>query len=260
LSSVVDDKADEGPVRPHKVDRERIDYTSHLAAYDERFRHRVTGYKERLRRRSVLKAVGSMPRNARILDVGCGTGRGLWYLLSAGFYRLTGVDYTMGMLEKIPGNVYSQFPGSEVSRVRGDAFYLPFSDNAFDLVTSLNFLHMFRLALQHRIVREMRRVCRPGGLIVVELESIHKGLSRYREQRRVAHRTKFTSLAEVRSLFSTDTFSHVRVVGTTLPVCYRVLSHVPRLGAVIESVALVPPCNWLSERVIVAGRLGPNVP
>ena len=141
--------------------------------------------------------------------------------------------------------------------IRGDAFCLPFADGLFDLVASFNFLHMFRLDLQRRLLSEMHRVCRPGGLVVVEFESLHKGLfvTRYPEQRRMAHRTKFTSIGEVRSFFSKGQYSRVRVFGTTLPVCYRVLSFVPRLGAAVESVALVPPCNWLSERVVVAGRL-----
>ena len=214
-------------------------------------------YKEMLRRRAVLRAIGATSRQARVLDVGCGTGRGLSYLLAAGFHRLAGVDYTIGMLERIPGNLSSQHPGVPMSLVRGDAFCLPFPDKAFDLVTAFNFLHMFRLDLQHRLIEEMRRVCRPGGMLVVEFESLHKGLffTRYPEQRRVAHRTKFTSLAERALLFPKDRFARVRVFGTTLPVCYRLFSFMPRLGALLESVALRPPCNWLSERVIVAGQL-----
>ena len=94
-----------GSTPPHKVDRERIDYSSHVATYDERFRRRAMSYKEMLRRRAVFNAIGDLPRDARVLDVGCGTGRGLSYLLSAGFHHLAGVDYTMGMLEKVGGNL-----------------------------------------------------------------------------------------------------------------------------------------------------------
>ena len=120
---------------------------------------------------------------------------------------------------------------------------------------------MFRFESQRELLGEMIRVCRPDGLLVCEFDSIHKGLfiSRYLEQRRVARRTKFNNIREIRTLFPKERFASVRVIGTALPKAFRLLKFIPAWGERIESVAHHPPLNWLAERVIVAARLLPDI-
>jgi len=235
-----------------KVDTQQIDYSAHAPSYDEaRFAGDANAYLEQLRRRTVHKLLGPARDNVRVLDVGCGTGRGLGYLESAGFRRVVGLDFTREMLLQ----AHAKFTAVDAppQLVRGDAFRLPFRDATFDLVMSLNFLHMFRLDLQQQILAEATRVCRPGGRLVIEFESIHKGLfvSRYLEQRRVKHRTKFNSVWEMRRLFPAAQFDRVRVLGTELPKLHALFRHLPRVGQAIESVAHVSPINWLAARVVV---------
>jgi ubiquinone/menaquinone biosynthesis C-methylase UbiE len=139
---------------------------------------------------------------------------------------------------------------------RGSAFQLPYRDGSFDVVVSWNFLHMFRLDLQQELVREMTRVCRPGGLVVVELESLHKGLffTRMAEQRRRRDTTRFTAVWDVRKLFPRDVYPVLGVRGAVFPKLYKILHHAPRVGEVIESAAFVPPFNWLAARVVVRAQ------
>jgi ubiquinone/menaquinone biosynthesis C-methylase UbiE len=234
-----------------KVDKQQIDYSAHAPSYDQsRFVGDANVYLEQLRRRTVHKLLGQADGTQRVLDVGCGTGRGLEYLASAGYRRVVGLDFTREMLAQAQTKVTGL---GDYGLVRGDAFRLPFADSTFDAVMSLNFLHMFRLNLQQRILAEATRVCRPGGRLVIEFESIHKGLfvSRYLEQRRVKHRTKFNSLWEMRQLFPATQFDQVRVLGTELPKLHALFRHAPRLGQAVEAIAHVPPINWLAARVVV---------
>jgi ubiquinone/menaquinone biosynthesis C-methylase UbiE len=238
-----------------KVDKRHNDYSSHSLDYDsKRFDGRQNQYLEMLRWRAVERSLRRVDRSASVLDVGCGTGRGIKYMVNSGFRKIHGLDYTAAMLEVAQAYVDTLDSSYTVHLQQGDAFSLPFGDDEFDVIVSLNFLHMFTFDLQRELIAEMDRVCRPGGMMILEFESIHKGmfLTRYIEQRRVAHRTKFNSIWEIRRLLPASEYTLVRAYGTALPVIYRVLSHWPRIGEVIERAALFPPFNWLSERVVVS--------
>jgi len=236
-------------MRESKVKTRRIDYTGHARQYDQR---RFTGdrsYYEWLRARALGKALREIPRTASVLDVGCGTGRGILSLSEHGFSNVTGLDLTPAMLRQAQAK--TRTAGVPAPLVRGDAFALPFADGQFDVVTSLNFLHMFEFRLQNELIAEMRRVARVA--LVVELESIHKGLvvSRYSEQRRLHTRTKFNSYSEVRRLFRDADFASYRVFGSVLPLLHRWLWRAPTLGAIVDSVTHLPLLGWLASRVLV---------
>jgi ubiquinone/menaquinone biosynthesis C-methylase UbiE len=93
-----------------------------------------------------------------VLEVGCGTGLILTRLSEAA-KRAEGIDLSPGMLEK------ARERGLTVRE--GSATALPYPDHSFDVVVSFKVLaHVpdIRGAL-----REMARVCRPGGQVVAEL-------------------------------------------------------------------------------------------
>ncbi len=97
----------------------------------------------------------------RVLDIGCGTGE-LLSRLAAKYpsARLAGLDPVPEMLEVARGKV-----SAEVDLRVGWANELPWPDNSFDLVVSCNMFHY----ITHPVdaVREMERVLRPGGRIVI---------------------------------------------------------------------------------------------
>jgi SAM-dependent methyltransferase len=95
---------------------------------------------------------------ARVLDLGCGTGRCAAPLAAAGL-DVVGVDRTPEMLAAIAGKP----GGSAVRVVRGDAGALPFA-RAFDAVVMSHFLHL-QPSLEP-IARELRAVLRPGAALV----------------------------------------------------------------------------------------------
>jgi SAM-dependent methyltransferase len=94
----------------------------------------------------------------RVLDVGCGAGGALVVARELGA-KVTGIDGATRLIdiarERLPD------AGLEV----GDMEALPFADAAFDLVTSFN---SFQFAQDlPRALREARRVCRPGGTVLM---------------------------------------------------------------------------------------------
>lgn len=100
-------------------------------------------------------------KQGRLIDVGCGTGRLAGRLAEAGF-EVTGVDGSEGML----GVMRAEVPG--VRGIFGDATDLPFENDEFDVAVSVAVLH--HLALPEAVasaLREMVRVVRPGGRVVI---------------------------------------------------------------------------------------------
>jgi ubiquinone/menaquinone biosynthesis C-methylase UbiE len=241
----------------NKVDKRHIAYTGYAKQYDaRRFESPGDRYLERVRFQALLRAIGARDFGRRVLDVGCGTGRGEVLLARAGFQRITALDYTDAMLQIAQQKTARLRATGQVRLLRGDAYRLPFPDAAFDLVVSLRFVHMFRFDLQQELVREMARVCRPGGVVAVELENIHKGLfvTRYLEQRRLQTHQKFNSMWEVSRMFSSDLFGRRKVFGSILPKAHRLLHKWPELGERLERIAFLPPLNWLTNEIVVAAQ------
>jgi SAM-dependent methyltransferase len=121
--------------------------------------------------RALLKRhISGSPR--AILDVGCGTGINLlWMLQQFPPELIVGCDYSPVALGWCQETL--QASGSASARVRpvlcrGDVRKLPFSDRTFDLATSLDVLDLFPpIGDDTRAMAELHRVLRPGGLALV---------------------------------------------------------------------------------------------
>ena len=112
-------------------------------------------FRGRRRILSRLLADLSLPSQARILDVGCGTGANGPVLAEYG--RALGLDASAVPLElETRGHV---------GRVRGDATRLPFVDAAFDLVVALDVLEHIDDDLA--AARELHRVLTLDGAVVI---------------------------------------------------------------------------------------------
>ena len=102
----------------------------------------------------------------RILDVGCGTGRALAQIATAlPGQRYFGVDLSPYYLETAR-ELLADVP--EVALLAENAEALPFRDDYFDIVTSGYLFHELPRNARRRVVSEMLRVLRPGGLAVFE--------------------------------------------------------------------------------------------
>jgi ubiquinone/menaquinone biosynthesis C-methylase UbiE len=98
-----------------------------------------------------------------VLDVACGPG-----LLVCAFARValhaTGVDMTPAMLEQARKTQQEQGL-KNVSWQQGDVYALPFAEARFSIVSSRFAFHHLQDPLA--ALKEMKRMCKPGGRIVV---------------------------------------------------------------------------------------------
>ena len=114
---------------------------------------------DRLWRRSTRQCLGLAP-GMRVLDLAAGTGVSTAELRPSGAYPIA-CDFSLGMLRA--GRRHRGRAG--LPFVAGDALHLPFADAAFDAVTIAFGLR--NVADVPLALREMARVVRPGGRLVV---------------------------------------------------------------------------------------------
>lgn len=116
---------------------------------------------------SRFHAVGEVldPCDGDLLDVGCGPGMLVRHLLDSrpGSFRITACDRSPAMVEAAERRIGSADDVRlSVARIEN----LPFPDRTFDVVLALGVLEY---ADVDRALREIARVVRPGGLVVVTM-------------------------------------------------------------------------------------------
>jgi ubiquinone/menaquinone biosynthesis C-methylase UbiE len=141
-----------GGDRPGKSPEELAAIYDDAAARFERFDRLQGVLLGRYRRRVFGPAAG------RVLDVACGTGANFRYL---GDVDVVGVDLSPAMLAGARRT--ADRLGRSATLLRADAARLPFPDDSFDSVVSA--LSTCTFPDPVAALREMARVCRPGGSI-----------------------------------------------------------------------------------------------
>src|SRR3954447_26767867 len=108
-----------------------------------------------------IQRMGIRPGD-RVLEVGVGTG------INAALYppdcSVTGIDLSSSMLEKARERV-ARKSVRNVRLLQMDAANLKFADDSFDIVYAPYVISVVPDPVA--VTREMRRVCRPGGRIVI---------------------------------------------------------------------------------------------
>lgn len=110
------------------------------------------------RRRVLSRVIGSLELapGARILDAGCGSGRNMVELARLG--EVTGIELS-------PTSVAAARSREVGEVVEGSVEDLPFEDDSFDFAVCLDVIEHLDDDLQ--TLRELRRVVRPGGRLLV---------------------------------------------------------------------------------------------
>ena len=144
----------------------------------ERYDHQVEvlfgGAAAAMRRQALvpLQAALMGRPGARLLDVGCGTGRFLREV-KANYPRLkvTGLDLSAHYLAVARRELRSW---SRVQLVVGAAEAMPFANGQFDAITCIYLFHELPSGVRRAVVAEIRRLLRPGGMLVF-VDSLQPG-------------------------------------------------------------------------------------
>lgn len=143
-----------------------------LERMDDFFAARVDGYDEHMRTNiegassfyaytaSLLPAA----ENARVLDLGCGTGLEL-----EEYFRLnpeasvTGIDLSDAMLKALK----DKFPDRRISLVLGSYFDVPLGEGVYDAAVSVESLHHFPAGQKEALYRKLHAALKGGGCFVL---------------------------------------------------------------------------------------------
>ncbi len=111
--------------------------------------------KQQMRLETIATALEHLQYNAPLV-IGCGSGDELRLLKSE---HATAFDLSVNAIiqarQLLPNNAYMQ----------ADGMHLPFADNSFDLVLTSEVIE--HILEPHKMMREIYRVLRPGGCVVV---------------------------------------------------------------------------------------------
>jgi ubiquinone/menaquinone biosynthesis C-methylase UbiE len=138
----------------------------YAAQYEQ---HTQAGYALHSRMRRVLELFDQPGR--RVLDAGCGPG------VMAGTLAAAGCDVTgMDIAYRMSALAQQRYPKARFGV--SDVKLLPFADQHFDAVLAMGVLEY---ALDERAaLRELTRVLRPGGTLIVSFPNAHSPYARWR--------------------------------------------------------------------------------
>jgi ubiquinone/menaquinone biosynthesis C-methylase UbiE len=157
--------------------------------------------------RSVLRYVPSSP-GARIIDIGCGTGR---YALPLA--RATGVQvFATDLSWAMAGKGRAKDTAKDVSWSLSDACRIPFVDETFDAAFLFLVLHVVKDP--RKALREAYRILRPGGHCLILAHTYSQMdrqtvLSFFPEARKLNKR-RMLSLTKAKDLVRELGFHHLR--------------------------------------------------
>jgi ubiquinone/menaquinone biosynthesis C-methylase UbiE len=208
-----------------------------VASYDHRYTGAPNEYRQTVMANAYRGLMGTL-KGKRILDVGCGAGRGVVGFVSEAEFTV-GCDASVDMLGVTARKLNGK---SRWALATSYAQALPFVSNSFDVVTALNFLHLFSLETQRDMIAEMKRVTRPGGTIVLEFDNALHGLGVVGLFKRWFRDERGTLPWEARWVLGDDC-RIVRVRSTVFPIVWRLFYRAPRVFLPIEKISYLPLLN-----------------
>jgi len=120
----------------------------------------------------------TVPKNAAILDVGCGGGETVRKLAAlAPDGKVAGLDYSAASVAVSQNTNANDVAAGRVQILQGSVATLPFPDCTFDLVTAVE-THYYWPDLPAN-VREILRVLKPGGTFALIAETYRGGPFRF---------------------------------------------------------------------------------
>jgi ubiquinone/menaquinone biosynthesis C-methylase UbiE len=116
-------------------------------------------------RKELEEFVNLLPKNAKVLDVGCGAGiPATRFLVESGF-DVTGVDFSESMLGFARRNV------PEARFIKEDMTELGFKDNSFDGLTACESIIHVPREKHSLLFQSFHRIIKPNGAMLISIGS-----------------------------------------------------------------------------------------
>ena len=162
------------------------------------------------------KVLDELPKGAKILDIGSGTGHMTKWIESMGF-EIVGVEPSAEMI----GFARKNFP--EIKFTEGISSELPFADGTFDLVVAFEVLRYLDETENINTYNEVRRVLKKDGrffftqvnLFATDFYCLFYHIKRvvYKIKNKVYHFCYFTTPAAQEKLMLQNGYSSVQTIG-----------------------------------------------
>jgi ubiquinone/menaquinone biosynthesis C-methylase UbiE len=223
---------------------------------DKRYRSAEGRLFSRLELRILDEVLEPRP-GKHILDVPAGTGRLSVELARSGAHVVAG-DISLNMLRAAASKVRPSDLAPSFAQVK--AGELPFPDDTFDAVISFKFFHLVPNEVKSVLIRDMVRVLKPGGKLIIEFNSPFYGgvlaFLRYyfRKQRPGGMRTKCLFPDQLPTLFAG--LQVMRNYGVKLPLSGMMsgLVGVDPIAAVNSWFGRLPGLKYACYALIVEAR------
>lgn len=118
------------------------------------------------KRIEVVLAALAPAAGENVLDIGCGVGTFAFHAAKAGA-STTGIDYSPLSIAAAQTLTEAYGLGARARFVVGNALALPFGNASFDKVVSADFIEHITHEEKYAFCRELHRVIKPGGRIVI---------------------------------------------------------------------------------------------
>jgi len=108
-----------------------------------------------------LPLIKHKPKDAPILDLGCGQGFMLRYLQSAGFTNLTGVDVSAEQVNIAQSRGFNA--------IHADVFdFLKARENEYEIITAIDIIEHFKKEEIMELLPLIHRALKPGGVFALQ--------------------------------------------------------------------------------------------
>ena len=211
------------------------DYSDLAKDYDDiRYTKLADRFIDLLRKNCFQKLLKPHKKMA-VLDVGTGTGSGVIFFANE-VDKIVGADATKEMLDIARQKTQNL---KNVDFIQCNALEIPFEDETFDAVISLNFVHLFvpqGIEQQKKFVQEMQRVVKKTGHIIIEFDN----------------KMHYKELGNTYSeLFKMSDMKICDILGVSLPLTKKMFSCSKTLAKLYSFLPHYRPFKYLAHRWVV---------
>lgn len=198
----------------------------------------------------------TMPKDANILDLGCGLGQFLFYLQKNGFHKLTGIDISKTQVDL----ALQMQPQLDLRHVDDPVSFLQQRPEMYDVITMNDVLEHIDLEQIIPFLTTLHNSLKPDGLIIIKTINSAYPLSSASRYLDLTHTTSFheKSLTQLlRHINFTDIHCYQEEIGLYNPLFAAKKLIVIFVRLLLKSLVYFSESDWpgiISVNLIATGR------